>query len=96
MEGRYQARGGRTRQDGAGHTEGGGMTDNVLNFPGTEKVTCDTILTEAVDKLADCIILGVTKEGDAYYSICAQDVAQVVFLMRTLEHVLIEKEMTEQ
>ncbi len=69
------------------------MNGNVFTFPKKEKMTADTLLEEAKDKLEDCIILGVTKDGDAYYSVYAQDPAQVVFLLRALEHVVLTQEL---
>lgn len=71
------------------------MNGNILNFPSKEKVDANKVLDEARDKLEDCILLGVTKDGDAYYSICAQDPAQVVFLLRSLEHIVISMELEE-
>lgn len=69
------------------------MNGNILNFPGKEKLDANHILDEARDKLEDCILLGVTKDGEAYYSICAQDPTQVVYLLRTLEHIVISMEL---
>ena len=70
------------------------MDGKILNFPTKEKIDADTILTDAVGKLDDCIILGFTKEGEAYYSICAQDSEQVVYLLRVLEHLVIAQDLT--
>ena len=69
------------------------MTDNIVNFPKKETIDADHVLTEAVGKLDDCIVLGTTKDGEAYYSICAQGPEQVIYLMRVLEHLLIEHEL---
>lgn len=66
----------------------------VLNFPKKEKVDANHILTDAMDKLEDCIILGITKEGEAFYSICAQDSEQVVYLLRVLEHLVIAQDLS--
>ncbi len=70
------------------------MTDNVLNFPSKETIDANTILTDAMDKLEDCILIGVTKDGESYYSICAQDSQQVVYLLRMMEHLVIANELT--
>ena len=70
------------------------MTDNVLNFPTKEKVDADTILKESIGKFENCIVIGVTKDGTAEYSICAEDPEQVVFLIRVLEHLVIAQELT--
>lgn len=70
------------------------MEGKVLNFPTKEKVDANTILTDAVDKLEDCIILGITKDGEAYYSICAQNSEQVVYLLRVLEHLVIAQDLS--
>jgi hypothetical protein len=71
------------------------MSENILNFPVKEKVDANAVLEDAKDKLEDCILLGVTKEGEAYYSICAQDPAQVVYLLRALEHIVITMELQQ-
>jgi len=70
------------------------MTDNVLNFPSKEKIDANTVLNDAMDKLEDCILIGVTKDGESYYSICAQDAQQVIFLLRMMEHLVIANELT--
>lgn len=70
------------------------MTDNILNFPSKETITPDLILEESKGKYATCVIIGVTSDGQADYSICAEDAAQVVFLLRTLEHMVIANELT--
>jgi hypothetical protein len=67
----------------------------VLNFPTKEKVDANAVLDDARDKLEDCILLGVTKDGEAYYSICAQDASQVVYLLRALEHIVITMELQQ-
>ena len=61
------------------------MSDNVLNFPAKEKIDANTVLNDAMDKLEDCILIGVTKDGESYYSICAQDSQQVIFLLRMMD-----------
>jgi hypothetical protein len=70
------------------------MTDNVLNFPSKEKIDANTVLNDAMDKLEDCILIGTTKDGESYYSICAQDAQQVIFLLRMMEHLVIANELT--
>ncbi len=70
------------------------MSGEILNFPAKEKVDANPILTEAIDKLEDCIILGVTKDGEAYYSICAQSSEQVTYLLRVLEHLVIAQDLS--
>lgn len=70
------------------------MSDNILNFPTKEKVDADTILQEAIGKYENCIVIGITKDGQAEYSICAEDPEQVVYLIRVLEHLLIAQELT--
>ena len=70
----------------------GNMNGNVVNFPVEKKPDANAVLEDAKDKLEDCILLGVTKDGDAYYSICAQDPAQVVYLLRALEHIVLTME----
>lgn len=70
------------------------MNGNVFTFPNKEKMTANTVLDDARDKLEDCIVLGVTKEGDAYYSVFAQDAGQVIFLLRALEHVVLTQELS--
>jgi hypothetical protein len=71
------------------------MTDSkVLNFPSKEKVDAETILADAAGKLEDCIIIGITLDGEAYYSICAQDSEQVIYLLRVLEHLVIAQDLT--
>jgi hypothetical protein len=70
------------------------MSDNVLNFPAKEKIDANTVLNDAMDKLEDCIMIGVTKDGESYYSICAQDSQQVIFLLRMMEHLVIANELT--
>jgi len=67
--------------------------NNILNFPSKDKIDANTLLNDALGKLEDCILIGVTKEGEAYYSICAQDAQQVIFLLRTMEHLVIENEL---
>lgn len=70
------------------------MTDeNVFRFPTKEKVTVEGILEDAKGKLSECIVLGVTKDGEAYYSIYAEGPQQVVYLLRALEHVVLEMEL---
>jgi hypothetical protein len=71
------------------------MTENILNFPSKGKVDANAVLEDAKDKLEDCILLGTTKDGEAYYSICAQDVSQVVYLLRALEHIVITMELQQ-
>lgn len=68
------------------------MMGRVVDFPVKQKVDANTVLDDAKDKLEDCILLGVTKDGEAYYSICAQDPAQVVYLLRALEHIVLTME----
>ena len=68
----------------------------ILNFPTKEKLDANTILDAAKDQLEDCIVLGVTKTGEAYYSICAQDPAQVVCLLRALEHIVLVQELEHE
>ena len=71
------------------------MSDNkILNFPSKEKVDANHILNDAMDKLEDCIVLGITKDGEAFYSICAQDSEQVIYLLRVLEHLVIAQDLT--
>ncbi len=70
------------------------MTNNVLNFPSKETIDPNTILNDAIDKLENCILIGVTKDGESYYSICAEDSQQVIFLLRMLEHLVIANELT--
>lgn len=71
------------------------MSDSkILNFPSKEKVDANHILTDAMDKLEDCIVLGITKDGEAFYSICAQDSEQVIYLLRVLEHLVIAQDLT--
>lgn len=67
----------------------------ILNFPAKEKIDANAVLDDARDKLEDCIILGVTKDGEAYYSICAQDASQVVYLLRALEHIVLVQELEQ-
>ena len=67
----------------------------ILNFPTKEKIDANAVLDDARDKLEDCIILGVTKDGEAYYSICAQDASQVVYLLRALEHIVLVQELEQ-
>ncbi len=66
----------------------------ILNFPTKEKVDANHILTDAMDKLEDCIVMGLTKEGEVYFSICAQDSEQVVYLLRVLEHLVIAQDLS--
>jgi hypothetical protein len=71
------------------------MTDSkVLNFPKKETIDANHILTDAMDKLEDCVVLGITKDGEAFYSICAQDSEQVIYLLRVLEHLVIAQDLT--
>lgn len=67
--------------------------DNIFKFPAKEKVTIEGILDDAKDKLNECIVLGVTKDGEAYYSIYAENPQSVVYLLRALEHVILEMEL---
>lgn len=66
----------------------------ILNFPTREKVDANLILTDAIDKLEDCIVLGVTTDGEGYFSICAQNSEQVIYLLRVLEHLVIAQDMS--
>ena len=68
--------------------------ENIVKFPIKEKVDANAVLEDARDKLEDCILIGVTKEGDSYYSICAQDAEQVIYLLRMMEHLVIANELT--
>ncbi len=70
------------------------MEGKILNFPTKEKIDADTLLTDALGKLEDCIVLGITKEGEAFYSICAQNSEQVIYLLRVLEHLVIAQDLT--
>lgn len=71
------------------------MTEGkILNFPSKEKVDANHILTEAMDKLDDCIVLGLTTDGEVYFSICAQDSEQVIYLLRLLEHLVIAQDLS--
>lgn len=67
------------------------MTDNVLNFPKKETIDADTILASATGKLEDCVIIGITKDGQLYTGICAESSEQVVYLLRVLEHLIISE-----
>jgi hypothetical protein len=70
------------------------MTDeNIVKFPVKKDLDPNAILDDARDKLKDCILLGVTPDGEAYYAICADSPQQVVFLLRTLEHMVIAMEL---
>lgn len=70
------------------------MTDkNIVKFPVKEKLDANAVLEDARDKLEDCILLGVTKDGQAYYSICADSPQQVIYLLRALEHIVLEMEL---
>lgn len=71
------------------------MTDGkILNFPQKEKIDADTILDNAHGILEDCIVLGVTKEGNLYSGICAENSQQVVYLLRMLEHLIMAEDLT--
>lgn len=71
------------------------MTEGkILNFPAKEKVTADSILSGAMGILDDCIILGVTKEGNLYSAICAENSQQVIYLLRMLEHLIVEEDLS--
>ncbi len=70
------------------------MEGKILNFPTKEKIDADTLLNDALGKLEDCIVLGITKEGEAFYSICAQNSEQVIYLLRVLEHLVIAQDLT--
>jgi hypothetical protein len=52
------------------------------------------MVADAMDKLEDCIVIGITKDGEAFYSICAQDSEQVIYLLRVLEHLVIAQDLT--
>lgn len=69
------------------------MSENIFQFPVKEKLSVNGILEEAKDKLDECILLGVTKEGEAYYSIYAENPQSVIYLLRALEHVVLEMEL---
>ena len=69
------------------------MTDNILNFPAKETVDANYILENAKDQLEDCIIIGVTKDGNLYTGICAESSQQVIYLLRTLEHLIIAEDL---
>ena len=66
----------------------------IMNFPAKEKVDANHILNDAMDKLEDAIVLGLTKEGEVYFSICAQDSEQVIYLLRLLEHLVIAQDLS--
>ena len=70
------------------------MTDNVLNFPKQDRMTPDAILSDAQGKYDTCIVIGVTPDGKAEYSICASGSEQVIYLIRMLEHLVFENELT--
>lgn len=70
------------------------MTNNVLNFPAKDKIDADTVLTNSVGKLEDCIIIGITKDSELYTAICAESSQQVIYLLRTLEHLLIAEDLS--
>ena len=71
------------------------MSDSkILNFPSKEKVDANHILTDAMDKLEDCIVMGTTTDGEVYFSICAQDSEQVIYLLRLMEHLVIAQDLS--
>jgi hypothetical protein len=71
------------------------MSDSkILNFPSKEKVDANHILNDAMDKLEDCVVLGTTKDGEVYFSICAQDSEQVIYLLRLMEHLVIAQDLS--
>lgn len=71
------------------------MTEGkILNFPQKEKIDADTILASATGILEDCIVLGVTKDGNLYSGICAENSQQVVYLLRMLEHLIMAEDLT--
>lgn len=69
------------------------MSENIFQFPVKEKLSVNAILEDAKDKLSECVLLGVTKEGEAYYSIYADSPQSVIYLLRALEHVVLEMEL---
>jgi len=72
------------------------MTDeNVVKFPSKKDLDPNAVLDDAKDKLKDCILLGITKDGEAYYSICADSPQQVIYLLRMLEHYVINSELSD-
>ena len=71
------------------------MTEGkILNFPSKENVDANYILKDAMDKLEDCVVLGVTKDGEVYFSIAAEGSEQVIYLLRILEHLVIAQDLT--
>jgi hypothetical protein len=68
------------------------MSDNIFEFPGKEKLDANAVLADAKDKLSDCILLGTTTDGEAYYSIFAESPQQVIYLLRALEYIVIKTE----
>lgn len=70
------------------------MSDNILNFPTKESITPDTLLEDAKGQYENCIVIGVTKDGKADYSICAEDAQQVIYLIRMLEHLVVAQEIS--
>lgn len=71
------------------------MTDGkILNFPSKEKVTADSVLENSIGILDDCVVIGVTKDGNLYSGICAENSQQVVYLLRMLEHLVIAEDLT--
>lgn len=65
------------------------MSDNILNFPSKETITADSMLASATGKLEDCVIVGITRDGQVYTGICAESSEQVIYLLRLLEHIVI-------
>jgi hypothetical protein len=68
------------------------VSDNIFQFPKREKLDANAVLEGAKDNLSDCIILGTTKNGEAYYAIHAESPQQVIYLLRALEHIVLELE----
>lgn len=66
----------------------------ILNFPTKEKVDADSILENAKGILEDCVVLGVTKDGNLYSGICAENSQQVIYLLRMLEHLVMAEDLT--
>ena len=69
------------------------MTDNIIKFPNREAITPDAVLEEAIGKYAHVVLIGITPEGKADYTLCAEDAEQVLYLLRMLEHLVIANEL---
>lgn len=69
------------------------MSDNIVNFPAKETIDANHILENAKDQLEDCVVIGVTKDGNLYTGICAENSQQVIYLLRTLEHLIMAEDL---